>query len=677
MNRQIDPVAALKAIPAFANTSLRLLDDLAERLLQLDLADDGEEGSPGLATVLRGGALPPEEDGAPLWRRERALLEELLDASPALAHSVAHGAVEGLTGEAGRHAKKRHHDKRGRHDKPRRERRLVEVLWVCAARDCNVPIVALTHLLAAATARLFDEPAVVITLPDSRVSDCRLHRWSRDGVADMTSASPVGSLPELKEREIVKRVCDGPHNRRFHRVFVVDPEGREVPPLSLGPRRFHRIVYVTRTLPARMPSVFRSHLKGALFAGGATEPGFGAFIPSVVLPVSRPEPTSLMSAACKAADVADFRTMAIQDEAGGLDEPAPAGPGRRIVRDLCRMQLDVDAIGALWKDWVAGRLPDDDSFAAAVRRLYPSHGPSLDRWARAIANRQVGIGLSGGGACAYRAVPLLSILVRRLGVPIDVIGGVSGGSVVAAYFATYGLEGLRLAIERGSRFNFVVFASMFASRAIAAQVDADLGGTRIEELEMRFVPVTTKLPSDDRAPHGAVVVRGTCGAGVRVSGSAPGGFAPTEIRGSRFTDGFASTMIPGRVLRSYGADVVLACNCIPGPGEGQPLEESWLGRLCYHGVPFFGRMADAWVSIAYLFQETSRRAGADADVFVEFPSEDIPLLEMMQWGDALAIANRARSEHGTALWREAQSFADLCGQVGTRPGQQAGKTRPG
>jgi len=653
MNEQIDPAAALKTLPAFSNTSLRLLDDLAERLL---LADDAD-ASGGLMSVLRGGSLAAGGDGASLWERRRELLKHLLAASPALAHSVAGGSVKGLLGT--RYGERSTKEARGTGP---RERWLVEALWVCAARDFEAPRVALTHLLAAATARLFGEAAIVVTLG----AHPSAHHYAQDGVFDVSGMLPISRIATLSDRKIVRAVCVTPRPRALYRIFFVDPDDREPPP-AFPPQRFHRIVYLTRDLPTHMPAALRGWLKAALFPVGDAEPGFSAFVPSVALPINRPAPVSWLRAAWNADDVADFRTVGIPDGPMLASHLAVrSGPSRRIQRDLCRMQLDLDAIGSVWNAWQATELPDR-SFPAAVARLHPSHTAPVERWARAVSNRQVGVGLSGGGACAYRAVPLLSILVRRLGVPIDVIGGVSGGSVIGAYFATYGLDGLRLAIDRGPAFSRIVTASMFDSRAIALQVDADLGGARIEELETRFVPVTTKLPMDERPPHGAVVVRGTCGAGVRVSGSAPGGFAPTQIRGSRFTDGFASTMIPGRVLRSYGADVVLACNCIPGPGEGQPLEQSTLGRLLYHGVPFFGRMVDAWVSIAYLFQETSRRAGTDGDVFVEFPSEDVPLLEMTQWGSAMAIAHRARTEHGTRLWDEARNFGAICRQVGRRP----------
>src|SRR5207237_4758273 len=110
-------------------------------------------------------------------------------------------------------------------------------------------------------------------------------------------------------------------------------------------------------------------------------------------------------------------------------------------RDLCRVRLDLPALSERWDNPARGRA----GFAATELRAAAS---SIERWARAVTNRQVGVALSGGGAVNALLVPLLQRIAKR--VPIDVVSGVSGGSLLGAFLckdnpgglATYRREGL-------------------------------------------------------------------------------------------------------------------------------------------------------------------------------------------------------------------------------------------
>ena len=58
-----------------------------------------------------------------------------------------------------------------------------------------------------------------------------------------------------------------------------------------------------------------------------------------------------------------------------------------------------------------------------------------------MTDRRVGVALGGGGALGFAHIPLLEAL-DRFEVPIDMISGVSFGSLVGAYYASYGLTAL-------------------------------------------------------------------------------------------------------------------------------------------------------------------------------------------------------------------------------------------
>src|SRR5205809_555624 len=82
------------------------------------------------------------------------------------------------------------------------------------------------------------------------------------------------------------------------------------------------------------------------------------------------------------------------------------------------------------------RLPHPARTPAAPAEACPGTAAArrLNRWARAVTNRQVGIALSGGGATSAALVPFLEDL-QRYNIPFDVVGGLSGGAVLGLYVA--------------------------------------------------------------------------------------------------------------------------------------------------------------------------------------------------------------------------------------------------
>src|SRR5262249_26048546 len=144
-----------------------------------------------------------------------------------------------------------------------------------------------------------------------------------------------------------------------------------------------------------------------------------------------------------------------------------------------------------------------------------------------------------------------------------------GGSLLGAYYCAEGNAGLRRYVEGGLLYNAVFYGSMVNSALVEAVVDRELGGVRIDELEVRFVPLTTAL-TDSGPPQARAVVGGTLGEGVRASGSAPVLVAPTDKGNVRYTDGLSASIIPVQAARDYGADFVIACNSIPGPNQRNP-----------------------------------------------------------------------------------------------------------
>ena len=219
----------------------------------------------------------------------------------------------------------------------------------------------------------------------------------------------------------------------------------------------------------------------------------------------------------------------------------------------------------------------------------PSEQASLDRLARAVTNRLVGVALGGGGAYGYAHVALLRGLLDG-GVPIDMVSGSSFGAVVGAWFCAHGRAGLEeiVAPSFAARLRGTIAKAMLGRDGIAHLVDGCLPDVRLERLEVPFFAVATEVAT---GLHRAIS-HGPPGPAVQASGSFPGLFGATAIGGVRFVDGGIADNVPDDVLFTEGAQLVIASNVVPPPlpeDEGRAWFDSWL-----LGVP--GRIDDAWRS---------------------------------------------------------------------------------
>jgi hypothetical protein len=541
---------------------------------------------------------------------------------------------------------------------------LAEFIWLTRAPHVPAPLEGLAHLVAAAIARDFDEPTAVIVAGGNP----EIVVWKNGKLVPPATPLPAGALTnEMIEDAVVAEIGVDPNP--LHHFFFLDPTSQDgLPPARFRPLAFHRIVYVTDGPPSTIPDGLEALLPPAAAGQGglADDPLFASFVPSIVVQERASfGDYATAVAACvmtHGASVSDFRVREIADGLQLPDGAAPAQGESRLHRDLCRLRFTLTAIEVRWNEWRAkGGTAQAAPFLDGVQRLNDP-GDTSRRWARAITARRVGIALSGGGACAYRFGPLRTEL-RARGVPIDVFSGVSGGALIAAYECVDAQKGFDSVVGQGPLFWLTLPLVMLSTWPFEAKVNWDLDGARVEEMETRFVAVTAALP-ESSPPRAAAIVRGTIGEAVRASGTLPPPFAPTRKNGIRYTDGSAAAVIPAQVLRDYGADIVLAMNCVPGPERTNIYDYSLLGRLLYHFTSF-GRSVDGWAWQAFQTQRTSRRYCASADVYVEFRPERVPFQECIEFWNPQAIMGRAvEGENKNYLQQHANLFADLWSKLG-------------
>lgn len=501
-----------------------------------------------------------------------------------------------------------------------------ELIW------CDTDVIArehlepLVHLLAYVIGRDLDESTtVVIVGADAAPRAIRV--WNRDAAPTFPPDEPPLQRNRPLTAEDLYRVVDYDRDepRRSH-VFVVtlDPAAPSADVLD-DALKFDRILYLTDEVPNAVPERVRGLLANDLFVDGDPIPYYCAFIATVVVArdVRRRRPRRR---SFEARRVRSARRRTAHEPFQSLT---------RIDRDACVLPVDLDRLARAWAEWNADRsTPFLD--AISVECMSPD---SVERWARAVTNRRVGIAVSGGGACAYRAGAVLECMDRE-GVPVDVFAGLSGGALVGAFYAHSGLAGFARIVALGPFIQLTAPLAMMTTWPLQAVVDAMLGGTRVEDLEVRFAAAAVALPPDD-LPMTEVVVSGSIGEAVRVSGTLPPAFAETVKGGMRFTDGGAGSAVPAQVARDFGADIIFACNAIPGPAQSNPLP-GWLRIATSLVAPMLQRQIDYFAWHSYFWRGVSQRFLREADIAFEFQPEQLSLLEAGQWMLSADILARAR-----------------------------------
>lgn len=184
-------------------------------------------------------------------------------------------------------------------------------------------------------------------------------------------------------------------------------------------------------------------------------------------------------------------------------------------------------------------------------------------WRRAIRlgrRPRLGLALSGGAARGIAHVGVLKVFAEE-GVRVDCVAGTSAGALVGGALASGMTVEEIEAFGRSLRWRDL--GRMTLSR-LGAQTNAPMEDyirarfpvSRFEELPMPFAAVATDLLTG-----AAVVMRdeGDMAFAVRASCALPGWYVPvTDARGRQLVDGGLVANLPTSVVRSLGAEVVVA-----------------------------------------------------------------------------------------------------------------------
>ena len=264
----------------------------------------------------------------------------------------------------------------------------------------------------------------------------------------------------------------------------------------------------------------------------------------------------------------------------------------------------------------------------------------LDRAARRLSGRSVGIVLSGGGARAFSHIGVLEELIAA-GVPIDRVGGVSMGAFVGALFAM-GMDADEMGaccfdewVQRRPLSDYTVPRhSLIRGERAEAMLHRTFGEIAIEELARSFMCGYGEL----RSGRLVIARSGPLWERVGFSMCIPVLAAP-QVRGrDLFIDGSLVDNLPVRAMADLGEGPIIAVDVKatferPPAGGARAQEQARRER-----PPSFGETLTRVLLLGSA--NTSEAVRRHADLVIKPRAEGVGLLEFHQL-DAAREAGRA------------------------------------
>lgn len=183
----------------------------------------------------------------------------------------------------------------------------------------------------------------------------------------------------------------------------------------------------------------------------------------------------------------------------------------------------------------------------------------LERVARLLGGRAIGLVLSGGGARGFAHVGALRVL-REAGVKIDYVAGCSAGAIIAAGIANgwddaHLVDALRAAFVEDNPFSDVTLplVALHRGRKASTLLQQAFGETYIEDLPTPFFCVSTDLTEGTLRIH----ERGPLWLALRASTAIPGVVPPVFHDHRVLVDGGVIDNLPvSELRRRVGGDII-------------------------------------------------------------------------------------------------------------------------
>jgi NTE family protein len=174
----------------------------------------------------------------------------------------------------------------------------------------------------------------------------------------------------------------------------------------------------------------------------------------------------------------------------------------------------------------------------------------------------IGLALGGGAARGFAHIGIVRALIAN-GIVPDVVVGTSIGAVVGGAYAAGQLDTLEQWARSLQPRNILGYldirlngSGLIGGDKLAAQLEAAMGQTLIEDLPVKFATVATEV----RTGHEIWLTHGRMVDAMRASYALPGIFSPVLVGDRWLVDGALVNPVPVSAARAFGAEIVIAAN---------------------------------------------------------------------------------------------------------------------
>src|ERR1700710_2681621 len=174
----------------------------------------------------------------------------------------------------------------------------------------------------------------------------------------------------------------------------------------------------------------------------------------------------------------------------------------------------------------------------------------------------IGLALGGGAARGFAHIGIVRTLIAH-GIVPNVVVGTSIGAVVGGAYAAGHLDTLEEWARSLQPRNILSYldirlngSGLIGGTKLAAQLEAAMGHTAIQDLPLKFATVATEV----RTGHEIWLTHGRMVDAMRASYALPGIFSPVLVGDRWLVDGALVNPVPVSAARALGAEIVIAAN---------------------------------------------------------------------------------------------------------------------
>lgn len=203
------------------------------------------------------------------------------------------------------------------------------------------------------------------------------------------------------------------------------------------------------------------------------------------------------------------------------------------------------------------------------------------------SRKKIGLALGSGGARGFAHIGVIKVL-KENNIPIDYIAGSSMGAVIGGSYASH-LDIVRIekaflkmdlkkVLKMSNDFNFFS-DGLLTGNKLKEFIKADLKSAhKFLDLKIPFMAVATDARLGNQVP----ISSGNLIEAIRASVSIPGILKPVKIGKQELIDGGLANPVPVNIVRSMGADVVIAVN-LEGPNK-EKLKQNFFSKKIYNNL---------------------------------------------------------------------------------------------